>query len=168
MHKHLRRGFTLIELLIVVALIGALAIALIATVDPFEQLKKGNDATRRSMAMEVYNSLIRYYSEKGSFPWTAAVNLTASDTTMQGYLNQVVTQGELKTQFLQQPAATLGKLYINSSGGQNLSVCYLPESKSAAAEPNARYTSSGSTAGITCLGSGSTAAAASACYWCVQ
>ena len=33
-------GFTLIELLIVIALLGALAVGLLATIDPFEQLKK--------------------------------------------------------------------------------------------------------------------------------
>ena len=34
------KGFTLIELLIVIALLGALAVGLLATIDPFEQLKK--------------------------------------------------------------------------------------------------------------------------------
>ena len=36
--KLLQYGFTLVELLIVIALLGALAIGLLATVDPFEQL----------------------------------------------------------------------------------------------------------------------------------
>lgn len=162
-------GFTLIELLIVIALIASLAVALIATVDPFEQLKKGNDATRRSMSMELYNSLVRYYAQKGAFPWgnTAIPAMAASATQMTStYLPAVVTQGELKTQFLQQPAATLGKLYINSVGGASLSICYLPESKSGGADPNARYNSSGSTSGLSCTGAGATSGA-STCYWCI-
>ena len=36
----IQKGFTLIELLIVIALLGSLAVGLLATIDPFEQLKK--------------------------------------------------------------------------------------------------------------------------------
>ncbi|MFH0773343.1 MAG: prepilin-type N-terminal cleavage/methylation domain-containing protein, partial [bacterium] len=39
--KKITRGFTLIELLIVIALLGALAVALLAALDPLEQIKKG-------------------------------------------------------------------------------------------------------------------------------
>ncbi|PJE63249.1 Tfp structural protein, partial [Candidatus Roizmanbacteria bacterium CG10_big_fil_rev_8_21_14_0_10_39_6] len=43
-----KKGFTLIELLIVIALLGTLAVALLAAIDPFEQFKKGTDTARRN------------------------------------------------------------------------------------------------------------------------
>ena len=58
-------GFTLIELLIVIALLGALAVGLLATIDPFEQLKKGRDTSLRNTVAEFYNANLRYYSTKG-------------------------------------------------------------------------------------------------------
>ena len=46
------KGFTLIELLIVIALLGALAVGLLATIDPFEQLKKGRDTSKKNTVSE--------------------------------------------------------------------------------------------------------------------
>ena len=43
----MKKGFTLIELLIVIAILGILAIALLATLDPFEQLRKSRDGAKR-------------------------------------------------------------------------------------------------------------------------
>jgi prepilin-type N-terminal cleavage/methylation domain-containing protein len=53
-------GFTLIELLVVIGILGILAAALIATIDPFEQLKKANDSSVKNVAVEFVNSNIRY------------------------------------------------------------------------------------------------------------
>ncbi len=173
MIHNLRKGFTLIELLIVVALLGALAVALIATVDPFEQLKKGTDTATRNTATELYKALIQYYTTKGSFPWaTDVVGVKATDTAISSHINSVVSLGELKTNFQALASTPLTKIFLTStldgSGNrQNIAVCYLPESKSFRNEANAKYASSGqATAGTPgCL---ATNAAGTACYWCVQ
>ena len=62
--KKFKSGFTLIELLIVIALLGALAVGLLAALDPFEQLKKGTDTGVRNMVSEIHGSAIRYYAIK--------------------------------------------------------------------------------------------------------
>ncbi|MEK7634177.1 MAG: prepilin-type N-terminal cleavage/methylation domain-containing protein, partial [Patescibacteria group bacterium] len=62
-------GFTLIELLIVIALLGALAVGLLAALDPFEQLKKGTDTGVRNTVSEVHGSIIRFYAIKNYMPW---------------------------------------------------------------------------------------------------
>ena len=54
-----QKGFTLIELLIVIALLGALTIGLLATINPFEQLKKGRDTSNQNTATEFYNASLR-------------------------------------------------------------------------------------------------------------
>src|SRR3989339_155227 len=66
---NLSKGFTLIELLIVIALLGALAVGLLAALDPFEQLKKGTDTGVRNTAGEFQGASIRYYAIKNYMPW---------------------------------------------------------------------------------------------------
>ena len=46
-----KAGFTLIELLVVIGILGILAAALVATIDPFEQLKKADDAKIKNIAV---------------------------------------------------------------------------------------------------------------------
>src|SRR3990167_3167776 len=74
------KGFTLIELLVVIGILGILAAALIATIDPFEQLKKGRDTTTRNTALEYLNALTRYYATHGAFPWDVGVAGCAAPT----------------------------------------------------------------------------------------
>ena len=131
-------GFTLIELLIVIALLGSLAVGLLATVDPFEQLKKGTDTSVRNTTSEVYNSAIRFYSVKNTFPWTADVqgisleNANFTDSPS-GYLQQIIDAGELKPEFIQLAGGNLKSIFLTSTllAGvrQNVSVCFLPGSK---------------------------------------
>lgn len=167
-------GFTLIELLIVIALLGALAVGLLATVDPFEQLKKGTDTSRRNTVSELYNSMIRYYSVKNAMPWSSDVTaLPASNDAMTaasvGYLTKVIEAGELKPDFIQLAGAgSLQKIFLTSTEDgngvrQNVTVCFLPESKSFSNEANSKYNASG-VEGAGCKATGG----ASACYWCIK
>ncbi|MBI3380079.1 prepilin-type N-terminal cleavage/methylation domain-containing protein [Candidatus Gottesmanbacteria bacterium] len=168
-----KTGFTLIELLIVIALLGALAVGLLATVDPFEQLKKGTDTSTRNTVSELYNSFIRYYSVKNAMPWTAAITaVTASSQNMAdsstGYIHSVVTAGELKTDFIQLAGGSLDSIYITSTLDSlnllnNVAVCFAPKSKSFANDTNAKYNNDASP-GTSCKGTGGTAD----CFWCIK
>jgi prepilin-type N-terminal cleavage/methylation domain-containing protein len=169
----IEKGFTLIELLIVIALLGALAVGLLATVDPFEQLKKGTDTSRRNTTEEIYNSLIRYYAVKNTFPWQQdLVGMAASDVSMTvdtGYLSQVISAGELKPEFIQLAgSANLGKIFVTSTTfngvRQNVAVCFLPESKSFGNDPNSQFNQD-STMGTSCV---ATAQNGTSCFWCVK
>src|SRR5690348_2307082 len=98
-----RSGFTLIELLIVIALLGALAVGLLATIDPFEQLKKGRDTSIRNTVSEYYNANLRYFANKGFFPWnTATTSIPKTGTpvnTMGSEITALMNAGELKDRF---------------------------------------------------------------------
>jgi prepilin-type N-terminal cleavage/methylation domain-containing protein len=163
-------GFTLIELLIVIALLGALAIGLLATIDPFEQLKKGRDTSQRNTTSEFYNANLRYYATKSQFPWAgtayAGVNLDNAD--MGSSMAELVSTGELKAQFSTLVgSANLAKIFVNSNGTDTVGVCFEPESKSFQKDANTKFDSAGGTSVANCLSTVSGTAGVS-CYYCVQ
>lgn len=68
-----KKGFTLIELLVVIGILGILAAALVATIDPFEQLNKAQDANIKNVMVEYLDANIRYYATHNDYPWGAGV-----------------------------------------------------------------------------------------------
>lgn len=78
---HLRdqSGFTLVELLIVVGMIGILSVAILATLNPIDQIQKGKDAKRKSDLAQIHRALELYYQDWGRYPphtfnYSGAVN----------------------------------------------------------------------------------------------
>ena len=169
--KNFKKGFTLIELLIVIALLGALAVGLLAALDPFEQLKKGTDTGTRSKVSELHGAVIRYYGIKSNMPWcpTGAgcpVDPSATDLVtapMVDALTEIINVGELKTNFLVLTGGDSTKIF--TTGSQVLatvSVCYKPTAKSFINDPNTKYTITGAS---TCAAADPTQLT---CYWCVE
>ena len=161
----MKKGFTLIELLIVIALLGALAVGLLATIDPFEQLKKGRDTSLRNTVSEFYNANLRYYSTKGQFPWTSATSAYLNTMTAD-VIADLVSSGELKNRFADLAGTgNLAKIYLYSPTAENLSVCFKPESKAFQIEPNTVYDQSAGTDGsASCKSAGGT----ELCWYCIQ
>lgn len=147
------------ELLIVIGVLGILAAGLLAAIDPFEQLKKARDSNYRSGAIELLQSVQRYYANHGYFPWRAAGSACATanaetlapttqvaslsaatvavganqDPDFNSCLDDLVADGELKSTFSSGLNTTL---YISSWTKTNIRVCYSPESKSIRADVN--------------------------------
>jgi len=174
-------GFTLIELLIVIALLGALAIGLIGALDPFEQLKKGTDTGTRNTVSEVHSAIIRYYALKNFFPWctdAGACHAFAeaeklNSVAMTDAIAAIVLTGELKSNFTTMQSGELGKVYVyGADTGTDVTVCYLPGSKSFKSDANTVWTDMKGTKQLVktgdpatdCTGLGGT----KTCYWCVQ
>lgn len=80
-HKFYRHGYTLGELLIVISLIGILAAALLAVLDPLTQMKKSRDSRRKTDLDRLTKVLEDYYNDKGKYP--VSIDLTScTDTSL--------------------------------------------------------------------------------------
>lgn len=62
-------GFTLVELLIVITLIAILAVAIVATLNPVEQVNRARDARFKNDASELLAAIERYYASTQEYPW---------------------------------------------------------------------------------------------------
>ena len=168
-------GFTLIELLVVIGILGVLAAALIATIDPFEQLKKAQDANVKNTTVEFVDSSIRYYTTHNALPWgdttapaACQVSGTPSNQALTGAqmtscLNALVTDGELKTGFTT-VSSILGQIVVNGTTN-SVTACFQPQSKSQERDSNTKY----SNLGVVTSGCVSqTSGGATTCYWCAQ
>jgi len=67
--KNRTSGFTLIELLVVIGILSVLATSLIMTINPFEQIKKSEDANVKNQMVEFDSSIVRYFSTRNQLPW---------------------------------------------------------------------------------------------------
>jgi len=166
-----KSAFTLIELLIVIALLGALAVGLLAALDPFEQLKKGTDTGVRNTVSEVHGAIIRYYAVAGNkMPWDPSTAIGPTDLSS-GYttvgLPNVVSAGELKSDFSTLAGDRLRQITVIGTQ-ESATVCFRPESKSFRTDPNTKYNSAGVEIGTGTSTCGPTNSNSFSCYWCVR
>ncbi len=152
------KGFTLVELLIVIALIGVLAVAVLAAINPLEQLNRARDTGMESDASQLLAAIDRFYASQEKFPWVALSGSTmknedaldmvsaadptigvcgaASCTDSTGLL---LAQYELKSEFQNRKFILAGavvgtndidKLWIGKAIGASSSVyaCWVPSS----------------------------------------
>ncbi len=169
-----KRGFTLIELLIVIAILGIIAVGLLAALDPLEQTRRASDASKRQLATDLMNALDRYYTQQqfpafcadstcGTvyLPDTPGVLVSAMDSNVSTNLSNI---GESKsaTAYTNHPQAT--RVYVSRDGSApnyTAVLCWQPESKSQKSNVESRFTSSDGTG--TCT-PGSTAN----CFQCIR
>lgn len=155
MKKVLAQGFTLVELLIVIGLLGAIALIVIAAINPIEQANRARDARFNADGGQMISAIERYFASHSKFPWEgcAAAGCTASSEAAFGFqaagteavglcgatcatAGLLISNDELKTEFLGRDwvsGATADKqLQVGKASGSSASVyaCYIPLSKS--------------------------------------
>ncbi len=179
--KKLKLGFTLIELLIVIALLGALAVALLAALDPLEQIRKGTDTGVRNTVAEIHGGAIRYsalkggvlpFSTTGTIPWTligSGTNMSPEGST---FIQNIVDAGELKSDFTKLAGTQLDRIYItglNGSSDYKVSVCYAPQAKSFKLDANTKFGSAnGEVVETTDCPNAAGSGTSGVCLWCVR
>jgi prepilin-type N-terminal cleavage/methylation domain-containing protein len=172
-----KKGFTLIELLIVIALLGTLAVALLAAIDPFEQFKKGTDTGVRNTTQEFYNAAIRYYANRSGWPtdWeiTPADLYGPESLDTAGFTTALISAGELKANFNEIAQDQLDDIYV-SIQGSTLLACFTPTSKSLqSADKNTKYLNAALTNGVpytdvsTTDGVCKVSGGETDCMWCI-
>ncbi len=176
--QKIQKGFTLIELLVVLGILGILAAALLATINPVEQLNKAQDTNLKNVAAQFVSANVRYFSVKNALPWNSTASGGAacytSGTTLASVpmsnltacIQTLITEGELKQSFsnsnnLNQAIVTNPNPQTNNTA--DTIVCFQPKSESQQRDSNTRYTQSGAT-GTSCKSQGGT----NNCYWCAQ
>lgn len=74
MHTARKRGFTLIEILVVIAILAALALVVVMTLNPSELLKQSRDSNRMSDLTTLNNAINLYISDTGAAAAIGAAN----------------------------------------------------------------------------------------------
>lgn len=156
MRKYLsiNKGFTLVELLIVIGLLGAIALIVIAAINPIEQANRARDARYKADGGQLISAIERFYAAHSKFPWEVCTGtcpssedeftfVTASDADV-GLCSSsgcsaggtLITNDELKTEFLGRDwakATTAEKqIFVGKGSGTSSSVyaCFIPLAKS--------------------------------------
>jgi prepilin-type N-terminal cleavage/methylation domain-containing protein len=173
---YINKGFTLIELLVVIGILGILATALVATIDPFEQLKKASDSNIKNAAVEFSNANLRYYTTHNAMPWhvtngitgcgtAGAISDTLDSTAGENCVQGLIDDGELKAQFIDATGIT-SKIYVTGDTGTSVTACFLPESRAQQRDPATIYDEAGAEmANGIC---GTNGSAPETCYWCAS
>lgn len=148
----------MIELLVVIAVIGILAVALLSTLNPLEQIRKGRDTRTRADMSQLLGGLERYNASLGYFPWQAKegedlsagqpdidflqinggvvlpAGCTITTCTIKGALDLLTTTSEVKSSFVDRiTGATYSDTYLfydDESTGSSVVACFTPESQS--------------------------------------
>lgn len=110
------RGFTLIELIIVFAILGMMAAAVIAVLNPFAQFQKANDARRKADLSQIQKALESYYQDNGKYP----DNASASDYRIMNESGAIINWGGSWQPYMNilPKDPTTGYTYLFVSNGQ--------------------------------------------------
>ncbi len=139
----------MIELLIVIAVLGILAVAVLATINPIEQINRGRDTGSRGDAEQLLSAIDRYNATQGLWPWQEDAD--SEDAVVWGMVTDVddvsgcllldkIAQGggacaagadEVKAAFSSRlRASNYNALYMEYDGeaGDSLYICFSPQS----------------------------------------
>jgi len=126
------KGFTLMELLIVIVIIGILAVAVLAALNPLEQIRRATDSGKKANSRELLDSIDRYTASQGALPVdvNTLVDNTptslATGTTLADILSALETAMEIKSGALS--GADFTAHYITKHDDDSVCISFMPES----------------------------------------
>ena len=145
-------GFTLVELLIVIALLAAIALIVIAAINPIEQANRARDTQFNSDSGQLVSAVERRFAAQNQFPWTkvnpvtypnadSALPFTTASAQVIGVCGVacttdgvLITDQELKTEFRNRTFIKATATQVNdqvlvgkaAGSGASVYACYVP------------------------------------------
>ncbi|KKP48046.1 MAG: hypothetical protein UR39_C0002G0149 [Candidatus Woesebacteria bacterium GW2011_GWA1_33_30] len=140
--------------MIVIGLLGAIALIVIAAINPIEQANRARDTRFKADAGQLISAIDRYFAANNEFPWMTETSSLTADSALtfvsaatssiglclagancpgDGYL---ISTNELKTEFRNRDfidaTTAMEKIWVGKAAGASASVyaCYVPLSKS--------------------------------------
>ncbi len=152
----------MIELLIVIAVLGVLAVAVLATINPIEQINRARDTSSRGDAEQLLSAIDRYNANKGLWPWQDTADDTedigweqitstgpvskSNGCTLMEQLSTTTNAGctgteEIKQSFVER--ITSGRvnalfIYKGPTSSESVYICFNPQSKAFQKEADER------------------------------
>ena len=148
-------GFTLVELLIVIGLLGAIALIVIAAINPIEQANRARDTRFKADSAQLISAIDRYFAARSEFPWITSLDV-ANNELPYGFISagaegvgicgatcadpgSLISNDELKTEFANRDfiqehlgADDSKKIFLGKGTGTSESIyaCFIPLAKS--------------------------------------
>ena len=151
--RKILKGFTLVELLIVIAILGIIALIVIAAINPIEQANRARDTGMKSDASQLVSAIDRYFAAREQFPWVSAGDYVNDDAF--GFVSAkdegvgicgatcadegiLLATEELKPEFLNRNFIKAGDTEISdllmigkdAESSSSVYACYIPAAKS--------------------------------------
>ena len=118
-----------------ITIIGILAVAVLAAINPVEQIRRAQDSGVESDQAELESGMERYYTESFQYPWDKLGQSAPSQTLVQtSWLNELVSGGEVKSEFVNR--SSWSKVYVTLSGTE-VRICFAPTSNTFQKQANA-------------------------------
>lgn len=132
-------GFTMIELLVVISVIGVLAVAVLSSINPIEQINKGRDTRTRSDAAQLVNAIDRYVAIHEEYPWNTlastafdvafTMNNNEWNTAADDWADLLVSTSEVKDSFIARQVSEQALFVFKPIGyDSNVTTCFVPAS----------------------------------------
>jgi len=147
-----KKAFTLVELLIVIGLLGAIALIVIAAINPIEQSNRARDTRFKADGGQLISAIDRYFTARSEFPWVTSGTATSIDESY-GFITSsnvdvgicgaacsadglLLSTNELKSEFrnrdfIQNSTNLDQQIMIGKGAGSSSSVyaCFIPLAK---------------------------------------
>ncbi len=109
-----QKGFTLIELIVAIGILAILATFIMATLNPYEQFAKSQDARRKSDLSQVQKALEAYYQDNGRYPYSTTDEESPNYAIKSGEAdNAIKAWGTSWGQYMQVlPKDSSGRTYV--------------------------------------------------------